>query len=75
MEGKVKDVKDYSSVMSLLSDGYGLMLCSTVMECVELFLPSLIKSGSLPGDELLESHVLLCDLLRALLKDECGVEL
>lgn len=67
--------KKYDAVLEFLTDGFGADLCVALMDCVERYLPSLIEDGCVPGDVLLNSHWTLCALLKAVLKDEYGVDL
>lgn len=69
------DAKTYEAVTGYLQGGYGPSLARGLYEVVTRFLPLLIDSGEVPGDEALDDYWSVCDLLRALLKDEWGVEL
>lgn len=65
----------YESVMEFFTDGYGRMAAVALMNFVESCLPSLIKDGYVPGEEVLDCHWALCALLKAVVKDEYGVDL
>lgn len=67
--------KTYPATMEFLTDGYGVMLASALMDCVERYLPSYINDNCVPGDSILNCHWALCMLLKCVLKDEFGVDL
>lgn len=71
----MKQQNKYEAVMQLLNDGYGKNLTCALMECVERYLPSLAKEGMVPCEEMIAYHSSMCSLLKALLKDEWGVDL
>ena len=67
--------KKYDAVLEFLQDGYGKELAGALMDCVERYLPSVIADGSVPCEAILNCHWSLCAMLKALLKDEWGVDL
>lgn len=67
--------KKYETVVAFLQDGYGPGVSIALMDCVERYLPSFVKDGCVPSDDILRYHWMLCSLLKAVMKDEYGVDL
>ena len=67
--------KKYETVVSFLQDGFGPGVSVALMDCVERYLPSFINEGSVPCGKILDYHWTLCALLKAVVKDEFGVDL
>lgn len=67
--------KNYAAVVAFLQDGFGPDVSIALMDCVERYLPSFIKEGSVPCDKILDCHWMLCALLKAVVKDEYGIDL
>lgn len=74
-EAQHREVKRYEKVLEFFTGGYGGLTAVALMDCVERYLPSYVKEGSVPCDETLDCHWALCALLKAVLKDEYGVDL